>query len=282
VPQIAEEATEPSLEVLLAIVGLISNLVITGLFYASHVLLVRAGDIVFAALTQWVAYIYLMLALLHLLPVFPLDTGRILRALLWQATGNYYRITRTATWIGRGTGLLFVVGGMLLLINTGQWSSGLLLALLGWVFLSVNAQNHRQATLHQALQGITAGDIISQECSPINEQLSLSELVNDCILVTTQRYFVVTDGNKLRGAVTIPQIKSVPRHRWSSTRVGEIMTPASRLTTAEAQQSAVSLFELMEDLETDHIPVLEKGEVIGIVARDNLLRLGKIRAELSK
>ena len=279
VPQIAKESTLPSIEMLLAVAGLISNLAIIGLFYVSHVLLVRADDVVLAALTQWVAYIYFMLALFHFLPVFPLDVGRILRALLWQTTGNYYRVTRIATWTGWGTGLLCITGGILLLINTGQWSTGLLLALIGWVLLSTSAQSRHQATLHQALQGITAGEIISQECSLINEQLSLSELVHDCILVTTQRYFVVADGHKLRGVVTMPQIKSVSKNRWSSTRAGEIMTPASQLTTADAQQSAASLLEQMEDWEIDHIPVVENDDVIGIIARDSLLRFGKTRAE---
>jgi len=281
VPQITNETTSPVIELLLAVTGLIANMVIAGLFYLIHVLLVRVDDVVFAALTQWVAFIYFMLALFHLLPGFPLDGGRIWRALLWKTTGNYYRATRIATWTGWGIGLLCVAGGILLLINTGQWSTGLMLALIGWVLQSAAVQSRRQALLHQALQGITAGDIISQECSPINEQLSLDELVRDCILVTAQRYFVVADGARLQGVVTMRNIKSVAKERWSSTRVGEIMTPVSKVNTAHSQQSAASLLEQMEDLEIDHLPVLEKGEVIGIVARDSLTRLAKTRAEFS-
>jgi len=111
-------------------------------------------------------------------------------------------------------------------------------------------------------------------------QLTIGQLVRNCILVTGQRYFVVAEEGKLLGVVTIHDIKRIPKKRWNSTKVSRAMTPASRLKTASAQQSAASLLELMDELGIKRMPVLEKDEVIGVISRDSLNRLKKTRVEL--
>ncbi len=280
VPQITKEATLPVLELLLAVAGLLSNLIIAGIFYAVHSVLVNTGSVIIDGLILWLAFMYFMLALFHFIPGFPLDGGRLLRTLLWKATGDYDRATGIASWTGRGIGLLFIACGILLLILAHQWFNGLVLAFVGWVLHSAAAQSRRQTVLRKALQDIMARDIMARECPLTSQQFSLGQLVRDCILVTGQRYFVVVDGGKLQGMVTVRNVKRVPKERWDSTPVGEIMTPASELKTAHAQQPAASLLEQMDELEINQMPVLEQDTVIGVVTRDSLIRLDKIRAEL--
>jgi len=275
-----KEATLPVLELLMAVAGLLINLIIAGIFYGFHSVLVNTGNVLIDGLVLWLAFIYFMLALLHFFPGFPLDGGRLLLALLWKATGDYYRATRIASWTGQGIGLLFIAGGVLLLILAHQWFNGLALVFVGWVLHTAAARSRRQAVRREVLQRITARDIMARECPFVTQQLSLGQLVRDCVLVTGQRYFVVAEGGKLQGIVTMQNMKRVPRASWDSTPVGEIMTPASELKTAHAEQSAASLLEQMDELQTDYMPVLEKGEVIGVVARDSLIRLDRTRAEL--
>lgn len=282
VPQITQESTRPSRELLLALVGLLANIIVAGIIYGVHIILVMAGDIIIAGITQWLAYIYLLLALFHFLPGFPLDGGRILRALLWKLTNNYGRATRIASWVGWFIGLFCILGGIQLLIVGQQWFTGLVLALVGWVLQSATTQSRRQAVMHEALQSFRAGDVINRECPLITEQLSLEQLIRDCLLVTAQRFFVVVDGARLQGAVTMRSIKKVPRARWGSTRIGEIMTPADGIRTAQAQQSAANLLKQMDDFGLEYMPVLEEDAVIGVATRDNLIRLGRILAELRK
>jgi len=275
-----KEATLPVLELLLAVTGLLSNLIIAGIFYGVYLILVSVGDVIIAGIIQWVAYIIFMLFLFHFIPGFPLDGGRVLRVILWKATGDYYRATHIAGWTGWGIGLISLVGGILLFIVAGQWFIGLLLALMGWVLQSAAMHNRRQVILHEALQDITARDIMVKEYPLITQQLNLGQLVREYILVTGQRHFVVADGAKLQGVVTVRNIKPIPKKRWNSTRIGEIMTPASQLKTAHPQQSAASLLEQMDELEINQIPVLEEDKIIGIVARKSLIRLAGTRAEL--
>lgn len=280
VSQITKQATLPLLELLLAAAGLLTNLIIAGIFYAVHSVLVNTANVMIDGLILWSAYMYFMLALFHFIPGFPLDGGRLLRTLLWKATGDYDRATGIASWAGQGFGLLLIVGGILLLVLAGQWFNGLVLIFVGWVLHLAAVQSRRQTALREALQGIVARDIMAGEGLITTPQLTLGQLVHDCILVTGQRYFVVAEGGKLEGIVTTRDIKRVPKKRWNSTQIGEIMTPASELKTAHAQQSAASLLEQMEELNIDQMPVLEQDKVIGIIARDSLIRLGKTRAEL--
>ncbi len=147
-PQIAKEATLPVLELLLAVAGLLCNLIIAGIFYVLYIVLAHAGNIIIDVLVQWLAFICFMLALFHFIPGFPLDGGRVLRALLWMATGDYERATRTASWTGWGIGLVFAIGGILILIITQQWFVGILLAFPGLVLQNAATHSRRQARQH--------------------------------------------------------------------------------------------------------------------------------------
>jgi len=145
VSQIAKDTTRPSLEVLLAVVGMVCNLMIAGIFYVIYIVLAHNGNIVVDVLVQWLAFIYFMLALFHFIPGFPLDGGRLLRAFLWKATGNYEQVTRIASWTGWSLGLLFTLGGILVVIITHQWFVGILLAFSGLVLQNAATHSRRQA-----------------------------------------------------------------------------------------------------------------------------------------
>lgn len=280
--QLTVEGVLPSLDLLMAVTGLLSNMVIAVVFWGAYLIITKAGNVTFAGLTQWLAFIYFLLTLFHFMPGFPLDGGRALRALLWKTTGNYDRATLIASWVGWGIGFICILGGILLLIVTGQWFTGLLLVLIGWVLMSAASLSRRQAVLHEALRNVTAGEIMSRELPIITRQLNIDQLVRDFIIVKGQHYFIVADGTKLQGVVTLGDIKPITKDRWSSIPVGAIMTPASELKIAHRQQSAASLLVHMDDFGIDYMPVLENDEVVGIVARESLNRLGKTRAELGK
>ena len=280
--RVAKEDTHPIIEVLLAATGLLLNLVIAGVFYGIHSLLVNTGSVLVDGLVLWLAYMYFLLAIFHFIPVFPLDGGRFLRLVLWRVTGDYDRATRITSWGGEIIGLLIIAYGLLLLILSRQWFNGLALVFIGWVLQIAAIHSRRQATLRGALQGLTARDVLARDYPIISPELNLGQLVRDCILVTGQRHFVVAEGVKLEGIVTIRSIKSVPRERWESTPVGEIMTPASGLKTVQAEQPASTLLAQMDELGVDYLPVLEGDSVIGIVIQDNLMHLVRTRTELGK
>ncbi len=280
VPEIARDTALPNIERLLVVVGLLANLLIAGVFYGIHLIMAKNGDIVLTGLMQWLTFIFFLLALLHFVPGFPLDGGRLLQSILWQVTGDYYRARRFASWIGWSIGVLFILGGVYLLVQSSQWFNGLTLALVGWSLENAAKYSRRQAELRESLQGVKAGDIMVRDCSPITRELGLDKLARDCILVTMQQYFIIVDDGRLLGAMAMRNLKRIPKKRWSYVTVGEVMTPVGKLGIARAEQSSASVLEQMDEARIDYMPVLEGDEVVGIIARDSLIRFGKTRAEL--
>jgi len=280
VSEAAGETTQPNVERLLVVVGLLANLFIAGVFYGIHLIVAKNGDVILMGLMQWLTFIYFLLALLHFLPGLPLDGGRLVHSLLWQVTGSYYRAMRFASWIGWGMGVLLIAGGIYILVQSVQWFNGLTMILVGWSIENATRYSRRQAEIRWLLQGVKARDIMVKDCSPISPWLAIDELVRECILGKMQQYFVIIDDGRLQGAVAMSNIKKIPRKRWSSVTVGEVMTLASKLGLAYAEQSSASVLEQMDEAGVDYMPVLDGDEVIGIIARDSLVRFGRTRSEL--
>jgi len=143
--EIDKTTTFPSLEALLAVVGLLINLFVAGVLYAIYQVMANTGSIMVHVFVRWLAFIYFMLSMFNFLPGLPLDGGRILRAILWEITKNYDRTTRIISWTGWVIGITFTIGGILLLITTRQWFDGILLALSGLILQNAATHQRRQA-----------------------------------------------------------------------------------------------------------------------------------------
>ncbi len=277
--EISKEVTSPILESLIAAAGLLTTLLLCGIFYGIYAILFNIGSAVASVIIQWLAYIFILLFLFHLIPGFPLDGGRLLRALLWRLTGNHDRSIRITSIIGLTIGWLIVAGGIWLLITDLQWFNGLALVGTGWVLQAAANQSRRRAALREALQPIKVQDIMSRECTIISSQPTVSQLIREDILATGQHYCIIVDHEKLKGVVTVDDVKRLPkRHRGS--HIDRIMTPASELMVAYPQQSAASVLGQMDEQEIDHMPVVEDEKVIGVISRESLIQLAQIRREL--
>jgi len=109
--------------------------------------------------------------------------------------------------------------------------------------------------------------------------MNLMELVQQYVLPTGRSCFLISWGTDLEGMATIQQIKKVPRSRWPTTTVQDIMTPASKLKVAYADQDILSVLKEMNGESANHIPVMEAGKVIGVINREDIARLLRTRAE---
>jgi Zn-dependent protease len=248
VAQMTREATRPGAEFKMAAAGPICSLVIGGLFFLLW--LFTPGMIEpIATMVQWLAFINVALAIFNLIPGFPLDGGRVFRSLLWQFTGNYQRSTKIATRVGQGVGYLFILGGILIAFLRPfgmSWFNGLWLVFIGWFLENAASASYRQAQWRETLHGFTASQVMSSDC-PV----------------------VASDNN----------IKPVSQQDWDVTQVKEVMTPINKLKVAYHDQDALSILEQMDEDDINQMPVVSEGRVIGLIARDNLIRLLRIRSE---
>lgn len=233
----------------------------------------------FNAATGWLAWINVALALFNLIPGFPLDGGRVLRALAWSFTGNLQRATRIAAHAGRLVGLALIVwGGWQVL--AGGWIAGVWIAFIGWFLHSAATQSEEAAALHEALAGHAVREVVRVDHPRVSRDLTLDAVIERVVLPSGLRYFPVVEGDRLEGLLTLQRIKEVPRERWRSTRAVQIVTDPATLETVQPDEDLFRVLERMTAEGTDHFPVIEDGQFLGMITRDALVSVARIRSEL--
>jgi Zn-dependent protease len=277
-PRIREQDTRPAPQILMAIAGPLVSLVIAGFFFAIFSLFTGLGSFMFADLLQWLFYFNVMIALFNVIPAFPLDLGWILRAILQLATKDYSRATRIATLTGWIIGLMVIAAGIVAVVLAHNWFAGVATAAFGWFLTDAATVSRRQTLIRNALRGMTAQDLMTDEYTPIKQQLTFA-VVRDYIINSGQNCFVVIEDGKLKGIVTLGDTQIHPT-QWETTRIADIMTPVGLLKTAPPNQPAVDLLEEMDDYDIDQIPVMQGDKLMGMDTRERFFRFLKARAVL--
>lgn len=271
VSQITREARKANTELIIAAAGPVCSLALAGLFWLLYLYTDGVIEPV-AAIALWLASVNGVLAVFNLIPGFPLDGGRVFRALLWRFSGRYYRSTRIATQVGRVVGYLFIVGGIISMFFL-NWFTGLWLAFIGWFLENAASASYRQAQWREGLAGYTATQVMSTDYVIVSPEVTVADVVQGYLFASGHRFFVVAEEGELRGILTLQDIRSVPQENWSAMRVREAMTPVDRLRMASPDQEVLGILENMVENNVNQIPVVREGKVIGLITRDQLLRL---------
>ena len=278
VAQISKEPQKPKVELRIALAGPLASLVLGGIFLVIWVVTQGASDVV-SAIVFWLGWTNILLAVFNLLPGFPLDGGRVLRATLWWLKRDLSKATRISSNIGRGVGYIFIFGGVWLIFQ-GLWFNGLWLAFIGWFLDHAAAGSYRQVALQDILRGHTASEVLTREYSTIPPELTIQQLVNEQILTTGVRCFPVVADNRALGLVTLHDIKTIPRDLWNTRKVSEAMTPLAKIQSATPQEDLATVLQILTENDINQVPVIEDGHIVGMVGRDNVLSFVRIRTEL--
>jgi Zn-dependent protease/predicted transcriptional regulator len=279
VAQIGREPDRPLTEFQIAIAGPIASALLAAGFWV--VAYLAGGQVEhLSALAGWLSSINLMLAVFNLVPGFPLDGGRIFRAVLWYFTGNFSKATRIAAGSGQLVGYGLILGGIWTGLITGSWFSGLWLAFIGWFLLNAAQESVLQVSVQSDLSGLVAEDIMTRDCATVSGRMSLAELVQEHILKTGQRCFVVAEGSRLDGLVTLHQIKAVPQSRWTDVSVEEAMTPLAKLRLVGPETPVLEVLQAMKGEDINQVPVAKGGQLVGMLTRDHILRVLSAKMEL--
>lgn len=231
------------------------------------------------ALTGWLAWINLVVGLFNLLPGFPLDGGRVFRAIVWRITGNLRRATWLASGIGRLMAYGFVVWGVVLIFN-GSWADGVWIAFIGWFLEHAAARSYRQLAVRELLAGHTVREAMVTDCPRVPSRLTLDVLIDEVVLPSGKRCFPVEENGEFVGLLTLGRIKEVPSSRRPIVRAGDVMIPRANLPTVHANDPLVTILERMEQDEVDELPVVDDGRLVGVIARESLLNFIALREEV--
>jgi Zn-dependent protease/predicted transcriptional regulator len=266
----------------IAVAGPISSLLLAGGF--GIVSLAAGTNVILQALAGSLAWINLSLALFNLLPGFPLDGGRIFRAIVWGVTKDYSRSTRIAARSGQVVAYGMIALGAIWALygykTGGEMISGMWLAFIGWFLLTTARQSRAQADARGALEGLRVADIMTAELPTVGREISLEDYARE-ILRTGRRAHLVVAHEQLVGLMTAEAMHSVPQHDWDVTSVQAVMLPKDKLLWAAPEEPALSLLDRMRNVGMQQMPVIAGGSVVGIVTRDSILQVLQSRGELT-
>jgi len=270
VARISDEPKSPGSEFWMALAGPATSVGIGIIFGALYLATGRAKTPI-AALAAWMSYINMFVAALNLIPGFPLDGGRIFRSIVWKITGNLRKATRIASGVGRVIAYLFILCGFLVALKGGNWFGGIWIAFIGWF---------RQLELREMLRGVKVSEIMTSDCQRLPKGLAVKELVDNYILPTTRRCFPVVDDDRVLGIITLHNVKEIPREQWASVKVEDAMTPLEEMKTVSPDDDLFTVMRQMTEEGVNQMPVVESGQLIGMIARDNLVGFINARSEL--
>ena len=279
VSQIEKNPTSAKLEFWMAFVGPLTSAVIGGVCVAAARLIGKPSTDPGMAMLQWLGYINLTLAAFNLIPGYPLDGGRVLRAIIWWKTGKADRSTRLAAKTGQAVAFIFIAWGIFEFFQ-GAGFGGLWIAFIGWFLLQAARESVAQAGLTEALAGVRVADVMTRDCPTVEGWLNLQNFVEDYVLRTGRRCFVVAEKGEVTGLVTPHEVREVERAKWPYTTLHDVMRPLDDLHSVSPDAPLMTALETMSRYDLNQLPVLTDHHLDGVLSRSNVLGYLQTRSEL--
>ena len=263
-----------------AVVGPLTSFA-AGLLFAVIWLVARRADVSpVTAIAGYLASINVAVGVFNLLPGFPLDGGRVLRALVWGAKGDLLAATRVAANAGRAVAAVLIGLGILSLLGRGGFG-GVWFIFIGWFLWNAAESSYQQLLVQNGLHGLTAGSLAGPAAARVPPDATLRQLAQDYILRRNQRaFFVGPEGGEALGLVTLADVQKAPEDRWDTTTVFRAMTPRERLIVVAPETEATEALRLMAEHNVNQLPVVAGREVLGLVTRAALIQAIQLRTQV--
>ncbi len=283
VAHMEEEPPTPKAEFLMAIAGPLSSIAIGFIFFGLELLSRTGGAPKSIEAIFWYLFrINIILGIFNLVPAFPLDGGRVLRAALWKGKNDLLGATRISSIIGSGFGFLLAGFGFFFMFQ-GDFLGGIWWIVIGFFLNSASRNSYRRLRMVRALSGIPVKKFMKQDAVSVTETLPISELVEDYVYTHHYKMFPVTDPNgELSGCITTADIKSIPKEQWDRTNVRDLAHSCSEENTVHPDMDASEALTLMQRTGNSRLMVTRDGELLGIVTLKDLLNYLSMKFDLEK
>ncbi len=269
VSQIGGEPPSASAEFLIAIVGPLTSFALAVLFYLSEPFLVNIAPVL--AIAKYLALMNGLLALFNLIPGFPLDGGRVFRAIVWGVNKNFRRATLIAASAGRFFGFLFIVWGVWQALR-GNVINGLWIAFIGWFLESAAVAQVQQQMVQGLLVGHKVSEAMGNTCTHVSGDTSLQELIDQEVLSHGRQCFLVDQGDRVAGLLTLHNIKEIPRPSWTATTAAQAMTPIEKLDRIDPQAELWTAMEKMGRDGISEMPVMLENNRVGMLSTGDIVK----------
>ena len=281
VARLSEEANDPKTEIKIAAVGPFTSFALALLFWLVAKGLSGEQPSIVVEMFAYLAWINVALGVFNLVPGFPLDGGRILRALWWWKTGSMVDATRVASDWGKGFAVaLMVLGGIQ--IFSGALVGGIWFILIGLFLRGIAEGSYQELALRKLLEGTRVEDVMIRDVVSTSADLSVKRAIYDYFLRYGYHGFPVTTDSKVLGMVSIAGVKDVPENEQADKTVAEIMTPLSGEMTIQPQTPLPDALKKLSQSNLGRLLVMRGDEMVGMITKTGLLRLLEIRQVLAK
>jgi Zn-dependent protease/CBS domain-containing protein len=228
-------------------------------------------------LLLWLGQVNILLAIFNLVPGFPLDGGRILRALLWAYTGSVRKATRFASAAGQGFAWLLIGVGFAMILGVrfpvlgGGLLPGVWLAFIGWFLNNAALMSYRQLLAREALHGVPVSRLMLTRYETAAPDQPLGQLIDEQMVRTGQRAFPVVERQRLVGIVCLRDIQKLEPGERAQARVRDVMTPEDELVRVRPDEDAFEALGRLSRHNLNQLPVVEGGSIKGLIRREDLL-----------
>lgn len=281
--QLEKDAADARTEFWIAIAGPITSAVIglVLLWMATAIGWVPATDPTspLLAVLVWLGYINIVLAIFNMIPGFPLDGGRVLRAVIWWTTGNARRATWIASRIGQFVGVALMLYGIIRFFG-GAGFGGLWLSFIGWFLLEAAGASYMHFEATTLLSDLRARDLMARDCTSLDANTTVQQFVDEQLLRSSQRCFVVLEGGRMSGIITPQEVRAVDRSQWPVLPVREVMRPLDKVRSVAPDTPVIKAMELMTSEDLNQVPVVADHHVEGMISRGAILQVLQSRMEL--
>jgi Zn-dependent protease len=278
-----EEAPHPRAEAMIAGSGPLLSLAVGGGLLAVWAVTLGAsaeGLLVLGAICWWTGMANVLLGGLNLVPGFPMDGGRLLRAAFWAATKDFVKGTQAASAAGRLSGLTLVALGIWWAVSSdliiGAW-----LAITGLFLRQAATMSFRRVEVGQLVEGVEVAEVMDQNVAVVGPNLTLDTLLDQHTRGDGAGMYPVTVDGSLVGTLDVRRAHRVPRNRWPTTRVSDVMTSGDAIDTLTERSAVIDALLRFENSRAVAIPVVDASDprrLLGILTRDRLIEALRRRA----
>jgi Zn-dependent protease len=277
VSQIGAESPRPSVEFAVAIAGPLVSFVLAAILWLLQPIVAAVAPLL--ALAKYLSLINGLLGLFNLIPGFPLDGGRVFRAIVWSVTHDLRRSTLLAANVGRFIAFLFIALGVWQVFE-GRLVNGLWIGFIGWFLESAAVGQVQQQVVADLLLGHKVREAMVTDYLSVSPTATLQNLVEQHVLAAGKRTFVVAANGDNLGILTLSNIKEIPRAEWPTTKAFQAMIPMNQIQSVGPDTELSSVIQKLDRNGVNQLPVLRNGLFVGILSRDSFIDYLRVLREV--
>lgn len=279
IAELERESETARAELRIAVAGPIVSFALAVVFLGLGGLAIAIDQAVIEAPLIYLGVANLLLAIFNLVPGYPLDGGRILRAIVWQRTGSMEQADRRAAQSGQIVGFAFFTIAVFLILQ-GQFLTGLWLLAIGWFIQNNSGMVGAQSGVNTLLRGVTTRQAMDDHVQMVASRQMIRQVVEERVLGMGERFFVVTDDGVPRGILSLSDIVRTPRERWDWVPASQAMVPWVRVVTVNPDTPLTEALQLIAERGVSQVPVVAQGRPVGVLSREMIINNLRLRAEL--